>query len=409
MEGLVWDEGSSPPPDARSSGWGCCWPGRCVRAALLAHALGAGRRDGGAALGRGPRTGPGAGRGPAATATRRAGADRTARRPGAGRPRRRPRADRHGHRAVPRPPALRERPARPAPLRRRPGPGRRHPRVALGRADRQPRRRRLPRPDPDPQRLDRAAASRPWSSPASGCAASRPRRLPPPGRAWIVPALLAVAVAGAFVLLASSTELGAPWRARPDAASRRSGPSWRARVQTWRGAIRMARPTPWPAGAWGAIPARSGAGPARAGPCPRRSAPRCPSRRTTCTFRRPSRRAWSASPFTSWHWGRWRPAASGRCAQHARRRGLPRALPVATLSLLAGQGVDALASPSYQFAEVSLLFWAGLGLGLAAVNRRGRRRGGRRPAARRCVAPCASAPPAGAPSPSRRRRCPSAC
>ena len=66
---------------------------------------------------------------------------------------------------------------------------------------------------------------------------------------------------------------------------------------------------------------------------------------------------------------------AARCLQSlrrssARRRGLPQALSVATLSLLAGQGVDALASPSYQFSEVSLLFWACLGLGLAAVNRR---------------------------------------
>jgi len=42
---------------------------------------------------------------------------------------------------------------------------------------------------------------------------------------------------------------------------------------------------------------------------------------------------------------------------------------IAVLSALAGQGVDALASPSWQFPEVSFFFWAVLGLGLAALRR----------------------------------------
>ena len=44
-------------------------------------------------------------------------------------------------------------------------------------------------------------------------------------------------------------------------------------------------------------------------------------------------------------------------------------LVIAALSMLAGQAVDAIASPSWQFAEASLFFWALLGLGLAAVRR----------------------------------------
>ena len=36
---------------------------------------------------------------------------------------------------------------------------------------------------------------------------------------------------------------------------------------------------------------------------------------------------------------------------------------------LAGQGIDALASPSWQFPEASFLFWAVLGMGLAALRR----------------------------------------
>ena len=45
------------------------------------------------------------------------------------------------------------------------------------------------------------------------------------------------------------------------------------------------------------------------------------------------------------------------------------ALVIAVLSMVAGQSVDALASPSWQFAEVSLFFWAALGVGLAALQR----------------------------------------
>ena len=45
------------------------------------------------------------------------------------------------------------------------------------------------------------------------------------------------------------------------------------------------------------------------------------------------------------------------------------ALLIAAVSALAGQSVDALASPSWQFPEASLLFWAVLGLGLASLRR----------------------------------------
>ena len=44
------------------------------------------------------------------------------------------------------------------------------------------------------------------------------------------------------------------------------------------------------------------------------------------------------------------------------------ALVIASLSVVAGQAVDALASPSWQFAEASLLFWALIGIGLAAMR-----------------------------------------
>ncbi len=65
-------------------------------------------------------------------------------------------------------------------------------------------------------------------------------------------------------------------------------------------------------------------------------------------------------------------AARGICSlrrKHGSRPGSRDALVIAALSMVAGQSVDALASPSWQFAEVSLLFWASLGVGLAAMRR----------------------------------------
>ncbi len=54
----------------------------------------------------------------------------------------------------------------------------------------------------------------------------------------------------------------------------------------------------------------------------------------------------------------------------SRRRLSPQnALLIAALSALAGQSVDALASPSWQFPEVSFFFWGVLGLGLASLRR----------------------------------------
>ena len=56
---------------------------------------------------------------------------------------------------------------------------------------------------------------------------------------------------------------------------------------------------------------------------------------------------------------------------HRRRSSLSgrAALIIALLSALAGQSADAIASPSWQFLEVSLLFWAVLGVGLASIKR----------------------------------------
>ena len=64
-------------------------------------------------------------------------------------------------------------------------------------------------------------------------------------------------------------------------------------------------------------------------------------------------------------------AGSVRRRLRQRRRSLngQTALVIAALSALAGQSVDALASPSWQFPEASFLFWAVFGLGLALLRR----------------------------------------
>ena len=54
---------------------------------------------------------------------------------------------------------------------------------------------------------------------------------------------------------------------------------------------------------------------------------------------------------------------------HPSRSASREALIIASLSLVAGQAVDAVASPSWQFAEASFFFWALLGVGLAAFRR----------------------------------------
>ena len=62
-------------------------------------------------------------------------------------------------------------------------------------------------------------------------------------------------------------------------------------------------------------------------------------------------------------------ALRGLRRSHGRRADGRAALLIASLSLAAGQAVDALASPSWQFAETSLLFWGLLGVGLACLRR----------------------------------------
>ncbi|MBV9848681.1 MAG: O-antigen ligase family protein [Armatimonadetes bacterium] len=202
----------------------------------------------------------------------------------------------------------------------------------------------------------------------------RPQTSPAPRRrAWITPALLAVCVAGAFAVLAAGTDLGRPLAGRAGTleAVGRDG-SWQTRERIWRGAASMI-PSHALAG-WGL-----GRYPSLQWDWTHEGRPLSPTQRPSL-----SEQAHDFYLQTAIEMGGigliLYLAALGALAAGCRRGlrepgahsdGLTRALRVATLALIAGQGVDALASPSWQFAEVSLLFWAGLGVGLAAVRQTG--------------------------------------
>ena len=192
-------------------------------------------------------------------------------------------------------------------------------------------------------------------------------------RAWIVPALLIVCVAGSFAALASSTDFGGllTARARTLQSVGQDG-SWQGRVETWRGALRMmpARPL----AGWG-LGRYSGA----QWVWTHQGRLLTPAQRPSLSEQAHDLYLQTAIETGGVGLALYLAALTVlfvRCSRSLhedgpRRLGLSQALRIATMALLAGQGVDALASPSYQFPEVSLLFWAGLGVGLAASDRRG--------------------------------------
>ncbi len=199
-----------------------------------------------------------------------------------------------------------------------------------------------------------------------------PRTLP----RLLIPGLLAAGVALAFGLLVRGTELGDPLAARAASfGALAHDPDWQWRLHTWRGDIEMISTHPllgWGTGHYASAHWRF----------TRLASPISPDQRPSLSdqahdfylqtaadlgllglvlygavltaFVRLARRTLTSRA----------PAGPGD-GRHAMRD----ALVIASLALLAAQGVDALASPSWQFAEVSLLFWLGLGLGLAATRR----------------------------------------
>jgi len=185
--------------------------------------------------------------------------------------------------------------------------------------------------------------------------------------------LSAAALAGAVLavwLLLAPLDLRAPLAARVGTLSALDvDHSWQARLATWQGASRLAAAHPVCGIGLGRYPGAQWA-------WTRIGRPLEPSERPSLSEEAHDfylqttaeigliglglyGAALAAFVFQSLHYLR----------QSRRSRGGSRdALVIASLSLVAGQAVDALASPSWQFAEASLFFWALLGLGLAAMR-----------------------------------------
>ena len=195
----------------------------------------------------------------------------------------------------------------------------------------------------------------------------RPRRA---GRTAVISAAaLAAAVLGLWLLLAP-LDLSAPLALRVGTLSRLDADgSWQNRLSTWRGAARLAAAHPLGGVGLGRYPGAQWAW-TQAGH------PLAPSERPSLSEEAHDFYLQTAAETGLVGLGLYGGALAAfvslglrRLSQTRGRRSPDRdALVLASLSLVAGQIVDALASPSWQFAEVSLPFWALLGVGLAAMR-----------------------------------------
>jgi hypothetical protein len=188
--------------------------------------------------------------------------------------------------------------------------------------------------------------------------------------------LLAAGVVLAFALIVRGTDLGDPLAARATTLSALGRDAdWQWRLQTWVGDLRMI--AVHPLDGWG-----PGHYPSAHWRFTLKAAPITPEERPTLSDQAHDLYLQTAADLGLFGLGLYlvalaafarlalrtlatRASAGRREERHAMRD----ALLVASVSSLGAQGVDALASPSWQFTEVSLLFWLGLGLGLAATRR----------------------------------------
>ena len=168
------------------------------------------------------------------------------------------------------------------------------------------------------------------------------------GRTLLASAVaLTVAVLGLWLLLAPP-DLRAPLATRVGTLSRLGADgSWQGRLTTWQGAARLAAVHPPCAGsAWAAIPARSGNGLGPAARWNRRSGLRCPKRPIIFICRRQRRPASSGWDCTARPWPHSYSRAHFACGRTRRQRSPGQdALVIASLSLVAGQAVDAFRQP----------------------------------------------------------------
>jgi len=198
----------------------------------------------------------------------------------------------------------------------------------------------------------------------------RPGRRRRRGRSILMAAaVLAGAVLTVWLLLAPP-DLRAPLAARAGSLSRLGADgSWQGRVTVWKGAARLAAAHPLCGLGLGRYPGAQWAW-TRAG------RPLAPSERPSLSEEAHDFYLQTAAETGLIGLGLYVAALAAFARQALRRLrepGRPRApfqdaLIIASLSLVAGQAVDALSSPSWQFAEASLPFWALLGVGMAAVR-----------------------------------------
>lgn len=182
-------------------------------------------------------------------------------------------------------------------------------------------------------------------------------------------AMLVGAVLALWVLLAPS-DLRAPLATRAETLSQLNlDESWQERLTVWQGAGRLVAAHPLCGIGLGRYPGAQWAW-TRAGH------PLAPSERPSLSEEAHDFYLQTASETGLIGLGLYGAALAAfvfqglRRLRQTRRHRLPSqdALVIASLSLVAGQAVDALASPSWQFGEASLFFWALLGLGMAAMR-----------------------------------------
>lgn len=185
------------------------------------------------------------------------------------------------------------------------------------------------------------------------------------------PVLLTAGIAVAFLLIAGSTQMQTPLALRVQSLGALGRDlSWQTRGQTWQGARRMA--TLAPSAGWGL-----GRYPGAQQAFTHQGRMLTPAQRPSLSEEAHSL-YWQTLVEMGWPGLVFYIVAllmlAGRCIYVLRQSwgfapGSREGLAVATLSLLTSQATDAVASPSWQFGEISLPFWVLLGLGMAALGR----------------------------------------
>ncbi len=198
----------------------------------------------------------------------------------------------------------------------------------------------------------------------------RSRRRRRDGRSTLVGATALTGAVLVLWLLLAPPDLRAPMATRVGTLSHLSvDESWQSRITVWRGASRLVAAHPLCGIGLGRYPGAQWAW-TRAGH------PLEPSERPSLSEEAHDFYLQTATETGLIGLGLYAMALAAfvfqglrRLRQTRRRRSSTQTtLVIASLSLVAGQAVDALASPSWQFGEASLLFWALLGLGMAAMR-----------------------------------------